>query len=75
MAVLVLADHKDGGITQPPAGFDPTKGYVNPFAADKPLFTSDASNVEQHKDKLAPGDTLAGRNALFLSSLYETNAQ
>lgn len=45
----------DGGITQAPAGFDPAKGYVNPFAADKPLFTIDASNVEQHKDKLAPG--------------------
>jgi hypothetical protein len=24
----------DGGITQPPAGFDPAKGYANPFADD-----------------------------------------
>jgi hypothetical protein len=28
----------DGGITRP-AGYKPGKHYVDPFAADKPLFT------------------------------------
>ena len=28
---------------------------ADPFGSDKPLFTIDAKNVEQYKDKLAPG--------------------
>jgi hypothetical protein len=45
----------DGGLTKPPSGFDVTKGYLNPFASETPLYTITAANVEQHKDKLAPG--------------------
>jgi hypothetical protein len=44
-----------GGLTKAPAGFDPNKGHLDPFAADKPLFTISAANAEQYKDKLAPG--------------------
>lgn len=50
--------------------------------AKGPLFTrraitrgKTAGGWVQVEKGLAPGDTLAGRNALFLSSLYETNAQ
>jgi len=44
----------DGGITTPPAGFD-GRNYINPFAAEKPLFEITAANAEQHKDKLSVG--------------------
>jgi hypothetical protein len=45
----------DGGLTKVPAGFDPKKGYADPYTADKPLLTITAANVEQYKDKLAQG--------------------
>jgi hypothetical protein len=45
----------DGGLTQPPAGWNPQQGYVDPFAEDKPLFTITAANAAQHADKLSPG--------------------
>jgi hypothetical protein len=45
----------EGGITKPPAGFDAAKGYADPYAADKPLYTITAANVESYKDKLPAG--------------------
>ncbi len=45
----------EGGLTAAPAGFDRAKGYLNPYAADKVLYTITAANVEQHKDKLSAG--------------------
>jgi hypothetical protein len=45
----------EGGLTQPPAGWNPQQGYVDPFADDKPLFTITAANAAQHTDKLTPG--------------------
>ncbi len=44
-----------GGISSPPAGFKPGGHYPDPFADDKPIMTIDASNAEQYKDKLSPG--------------------
>jgi hypothetical protein len=44
-----------GGITEPPPGFDPKKHLPDPFADDAILFTIDASNVAQYKDKLSLG--------------------
>jgi len=45
----------DGGLTKPPAGFNPKSGYADPFPAEKPLFTITSANMVQYKDKLAPG--------------------
>ncbi|MBV8667185.1 MAG: DUF1329 domain-containing protein [Burkholderiaceae bacterium] len=45
----------DGGLTKAPAGFDPKKGYADPFASEKPSFTITAANMAQYKDKLTPG--------------------
>lgn len=45
----------EGGVRTVPAGYEPTKGLIDPFAADKPLFTINSANAEQYKDKLAPG--------------------
>lgn len=44
-----------GGLAKPPAGWKPEMGYIDPFLDEKPLFVINAQNVEQHKDKLAPG--------------------
>ena len=41
-----------GGI-KPPPGFDPQSGmWPDPYPDDKPLFSIDASNMEQYKDRL-----------------------
>jgi hypothetical protein len=38
------------------AGSVDSKGFLsNPYASEKPLFTITAQNVDQYKDKLAPG--------------------
>lgn len=44
-----------GGLTKVPAGFNPAKGYVDPYAGEKPLFTITADNVAQYQDRLSPG--------------------
>jgi hypothetical protein len=45
----------DGGLAKAPAGFDPKKGYADPYAGDKPLFAITAQNAGQYADKLSPG--------------------
>jgi len=45
----------DGGLNKAPAGFDPKKGYADPFAGEKPSFTITAANMVQYKDKLTAG--------------------
>ncbi|MEP1472260.1 MAG: DUF1329 domain-containing protein [Halieaceae bacterium] len=44
-----------GGITEFPEGYTVGERLVDPFSADEPLFTIDASNIDQYKDKLSPG--------------------
>ncbi|MFC5699340.1 DUF1329 domain-containing protein [Pseudomonas sp. GCM10022186] len=44
-----------GGLATPPAGFDASKGYVDPFAGEKPLFTVSKANMAQYGDQLSPG--------------------
>lgn len=55
----------EGGITQAPAGYKPGDHHLDPFAADKVLFTIDKSNLAQYKSMLSPGQV-----ALF--NLYPT---
>jgi hypothetical protein len=45
----------DGGLMQPPAGWTPQRGYVDPFPNDKLLFTINATNVGQYEAKLTKG--------------------
>ena len=45
----------DGGITQPPAGYSADKGYVDPFANEKPLYTVTAANMGQYAEQLTVG--------------------
>ncbi|MFV3308132.1 DUF1329 domain-containing protein [Pseudomonas sp. NY15181] len=43
----------DGGLTKAPAGWKP--GHGDPYGADKPLYSIDASNLAQHEAELPPG--------------------
>ncbi|MCL4809798.1 MAG: DUF1329 domain-containing protein, partial [Thermoanaerobaculia bacterium] len=45
----------DGGLTKAPAGWKPGKHYVDPFAAEKPLFTITAQNAAQYAARLSEG--------------------
>lgn len=45
----------DAGITSPPASYKPGMHHPDPFAGDVPIATITASNVEEFKDKLSPG--------------------
>ena len=44
-----------GGITKPPADFDPGRMHTDPFRDDVPLFSVDASNLEDHLAQVGEG--------------------
>ena len=44
-----------GGLTEVPSGFSVKGERIDPYGADKPLFTITAANLEQYRDKLTPG--------------------
>jgi hypothetical protein len=58
-----IAGNKDGsipaytgGLTKPPAGFDPASGrWVDPYAADKPILQINAANLAQYAEILSEG--------------------
>ena len=63
----------DGGITKPPAGYTPGRHYVDPFAADKPLFTITQQNAEQYGAKLSEGHkAMLKAYATFKMNVYPT---
>ncbi len=64
----------DGGLTKAPAGFDRTKGWADPYAADKPLYTITGANAATYKDKLAPGQlALLKRYPSYKIVVYPTH--
>lgn len=64
----------EGGLITPPAGFDKTKDYVNPFASEKPLFTVTAANLAQYQALLAPGQIeLLKRYGEYKMKVYPTH--
>lgn len=44
-----------GGITKPPAGYQPGAHHIDPYAADQPLLIIDKNNLNNHRDKLPEG--------------------
>lgn len=44
-----------GGITKAPAGFKPGDHHLDPYAADKVIYTVTKANMEQYKSLLSPG--------------------
>jgi len=45
----------EGGITQPPTGYEVGMHHPDPFADDQPLFTITAANLDKYREKLSPG--------------------
>ncbi|MEC8988100.1 MAG: DUF1329 domain-containing protein, partial [Verrucomicrobiota bacterium] len=45
----------EGGITQPPAGYESGDHHPDPFADDKPRETINSANAEQYADNLTEG--------------------
>jgi hypothetical protein len=63
----------DGGLVKPPAGFDATQGWSDPYAADKPLYVITGANAEQYKEMLAPGQmALLKRYPNYKMAVYPT---
>jgi hypothetical protein len=63
-----------GGLTELPPGWDGTQGLMPDFFADdKKLFSIDASNMDQYKDKLAEGTMLMMRKYGFRIDVYPTH--
>lgn len=60
-----------GGI-KAPEGFDPDSGdWPDPYAEDKPLFSIDASNIDEYADKLMAGQMeLMRRFPSFRMDIY-----
>lgn len=44
-----------GGITSPPAGYEPGGFHVDPFPGDTPLFTITAANYKEYAELLSDG--------------------
>lgn len=44
-----------GGLTTPPAGYQPGGDYINPFADEKPLYVITAANMAEHEQYLSEG--------------------
>ena len=64
----------EGGLTQPPAGWTPQQGYIDPFPGDKPLFTINGGNVAQYEAKLTAGQVALLRKypQNFRMNVYQT---
>ena len=45
----------EGGITEPPAGYQPGKHHPDPYGGDAKLFTITAANMDQYAENLSPG--------------------
>lgn len=45
----------DGGLSTPPASYQPGMHHPDPYAADTQLYRVDASNQAQYKALLTPG--------------------
>ena len=64
-----------GGLTKPPANYVAGSGrYTDPFAGEKPLFSINAQNMNQHADKLTDGTkALIRKFPTFRIDIYKTH--
>ena len=44
-----------GGIAEPPPGYQVGDHHPDPFAGEEPLFVINASNIDEHRDRLSVG--------------------
>ena len=63
-----------GGITEPPAGYQPGDHHPDPFPDDRPLFRIDGSNYQDFADKLSTGQmaTFAKYPDTYFMDVYPT---
>jgi len=62
-----------GGITKPPAGYEPGMHHPDPFAEDKVLFTITAKNIDRHRQYLTPGlQALLATYPTYYINVYPT---
>jgi hypothetical protein len=63
----------DGGMTKAPAGYKAGDARPDPFAADKPLLSIDAKNMDQHAARLTDGvKALMKKHPDFRIDVYPT---
>lgn len=63
----------DGGITRPPAGFRVGTFHIDPFAADKPLYSVTRANQAQYANVLSPGQkAMFAKYPTFRMDVYPT---
>lgn len=63
-----------GGLTAPPADWQPAMGYVDPFAKEAPLFVIARANADRYAAQLSPGlRGLLTRNDNFRMPVYPTH--
>jgi len=63
-----------GGLTEIPAGYQPGKHHVDPYASDAIKVTITAANMDQYKDKLSDGQkALLKKYASFKINIYPTH--
>ncbi|MBH0012739.1 DUF1329 domain-containing protein [Pseudoalteromonas sp. NZS100_1] len=65
----------NNGITSAPAGYEAGMHHLDPFTADKVLFTIDKSNIEKYKANLSPGQIALFETYpdTFKMPVYETH--
>src|SRR5699024_10967674 len=60
-----------GGITTPPAGYQSGMHHLDPYAADKPLFTVNQQNLDQYRAQLPVGtQTLIESNPNYFLRVF-----
>lgn len=63
----------DGGITEPPAAYQPGMHHPDPFADDPVLFTIDGSNMQLYQNRLTAGQkALMRAYPSFRMNVYRT---
>lgn len=63
-----------GGLTAPPAGWQPAQGYIDPFASEQSLEVITGANASQHQSRLSAGLlALLARNNQFRMPVYPTH--
>ncbi|WP_370261878.1 DUF1329 domain-containing protein [Limnobacter sp.] len=63
-----------GGLSTPPAGFNPAQGHADPFAGEKPLYVITQANMAQHEQHLTAGQmALLKRYPNYSIPVYKTH--
>ena len=64
----------EGGITEPPAGYEKGMHHPDPYADDEVLFSITADNMEQYKDQLTVGhQAMLKAYDTFKMNIYPTH--